>query len=102
MTEKQRRMFGWMKASCVWSIVTGVCALILVVVAGSHVWYFEESMWVYVGILALAVFGGMQVIDGLVRMDYSNRILWALEDKVEPIGITEVTAESAKIHGRIK
>ena len=107
MTDRQKRMFGWLKASCVWSIVTGIVALILVAVAGAYIWYFEESLWVYIGILALAAFGGMQIIDGLVRLDYDNKIKWALEDKVEvlstqPIDAAQVEDTRARLRGRVR
>ena len=102
MTEKQNRMLGWMKASCVWSIVTGVGALVLVAIAGSYAKYFEDPRWLYLAILVLVVFGAMQVIDGLVRLDYNNKLVWALEDKVNTKPATDVEEASAKLHGRTK
>jgi len=102
MTEKQRRMLGWLKASCVWSIVTGAIVMCLVIVVANYSNYFEKPWQLYLGMLCLAVFGGMQIVDGLVRLDYTNKLMWALEDHVEIKPPTEIMDDSATLHGRIR
>ena len=102
MTQKEKRMLGWLKASCIWSIVTGAIALCAAVVVASYSSLFENPLWLYLSILCLAAFGGMQIIDGLVRLDYSNKIKWTLEDRVEIEAPTEIMDDSATLHGRIR
>lgn len=103
MTKEYKKMLGWMKASCIWSITTGVIALVLVAFAGFYAKYSPEPLWLCIVLGCLAVFGGMQVVDGLVRLGYNDKLKWTLEDlDIETEPATGVTDTSAKLHGRAK
>lgn len=102
MTEEQRKMLGWMRASCVWSIVTGGLVLAFLALLGIYVDSYEGSWWLYMAVLGLLSFGGMQIVDGLVRLNHLNKIVQTLEDSVESALATDVTDSSAELRGRIR
>lgn len=78
-----RRVFRWMKASSLWSVVTGMTAFGFAVAIAMHAEMFVShnllGMAYTVGGV-LAIFGSMQTVDGLIRFVHQERLAYHLKE----------------------